>query len=84
LTPNLKEEHNGEDVQEGGNVCLKIRAVNWIMPDDKIQDNSVPGVPMVLTHLANSSFKTGHRLSLVILHIHCAIFNFTPLNFGSL
>jgi len=39
------------------------------MDDDHTQDNSVPGVPMILKHLANSYFKIGHQLSMIILHI---------------
>jgi hypothetical protein len=52
--------------------------------DDHMQDNSIPGVPMIRTHLANSCFKIGHLLSMIILHIHHAIFNVTSHNYSSL
>lgn len=62
---------------------VKNIQLDYATDDDHKQDNSITGVPMVLTHLANSCFKIGHQLSMIILHIHHAIFNVTPHNFSS-
>ena len=87
FTPNLKDNHE-EDVQRwkccffwksGQNIQL-----DYATDHHHTQDNSIPDVPIILTNLANSYFKIGHKLSMIILHIHQAIFNVTSHNYSSL